>query len=248
MAYKFYSGRASDGCRVLSTALGVRRLKRDNSLYRPRRGDVIFNWGCSVLPDFGEASIINSATAVAIASNKLRFFQSIGDEARTVPWTTESRVAEQWSTEGHKIVCRSSLTGHSGHGIIIVEPEDEELPLVPLYTQYVKKQAEYRVHVVGGRVIDVQRKIRDPNREPVDWHVRSHQNGFIFVRDNVVLPPDAEAQALSAMRGSGLDFGAVDVIVKRDGTAFVLEVNTAPGLTGQTVTNYAEAFRQEFMN
>jgi D-alanine-D-alanine ligase-like ATP-grasp enzyme len=41
-----------------------------------------------------------------------------------------------------------------------------------------------------------------------------------------------------------LDFGAIDIIYNesRD-QAYVLEVNTAPGLTGQTIQSYADAFR-----
>jgi D-alanine-D-alanine ligase-like ATP-grasp enzyme len=43
----------------------------------------------------------------------------------------------------------------------------------------------------------------------------------------------------------GLDFGAADVLFNaRRNQAYVLEVNTAPGLEGQTVNDYAEAFKE----
>jgi D-alanine-D-alanine ligase-like ATP-grasp enzyme len=54
-----------------------------------------------------------------------------------------------------------------------------------------------------------------------------------------------EVQALLAIEACGLDFGAVDIIFnERKQTAFVLEVNTAPGLTGQTVAGYVERFKE----
>jgi glutathione synthase/RimK-type ligase-like ATP-grasp enzyme len=47
-----------------------------------------------------------------------------------------------------------------------------------------------------------------------------------------------------AVAALGLDFGGVDVIWnERRQMAYVLEVNTACGLEGQTVNDYAEAFR-----
>jgi glutathione synthase/RimK-type ligase-like ATP-grasp enzyme len=145
------------------------------------------------------------------------------------------------------VVERHILNGHSGAGIVIRE-NSLDIGVAPLYTEYVPKKAEYRVHFGGGGdVIDVQRKIRDPAREPTNWHVRSHDNGFIYVRDGVRenMPGDVIEQALLVARESGLEFGAIDVIYNQSrGEAYVLEVNTAPGLTGETVNSYANYFRQ----
>ena len=48
--------------------------------------------------------------------------------------------------------------------------------------------------------------------------------------------------ALNAIEDLQLDFGAVDVVVSGySGGAFVLEVNSAPGLEGTTVQKYVEA-------
>jgi glutathione synthase/RimK-type ligase-like ATP-grasp enzyme len=114
----------------------------------------------------------------------------------------------------------------------------------PLYTKYIKKISEYRVHVVGNAVIDVQKKMRrtDIPDEQVNWQVRSHSNGFIFGREGVVLPDAVTADCVRCVNELGLDFGAVDVIFNaHQETYYVLEVNTAPGLTGTTLVNYANA-------
>ena len=51
------------------------------------------------------------------------------------------------------------------------------------------------------------------------------------------------AQSVAAVRSLGLDFGAVDV-VERQNKAYVLEVNTAPGLVGTTLEKYVDAIRE----
>lgn len=254
MTIKLYSQRPSNGANALTRSLSIKKLHVSRSAWRPRVGDKVINWGCSTLPNFAPATVINQPEAVAINVNKLSFFTrqqeaqaNLHIGSRVPEYTTDRAVAATWfDREDAKVVCRTLLTSHSGNGIIIAESENE-LVRAPLYTRYVKKQAEYRVHIVGGNIIDVQRKIRDPEREPTDWNVRSHANGFIFVRNDVELPADAETQALRAFRASGLDFGAIDVVFNaRSGLATVLEINTAPGLTGTTVENYARAFRENF--
>jgi hypothetical protein len=208
--------------------------------------------------------VLNNAAAVALCGNKLSFFRHANERLLQgfIPDWTESRTqAQLMSDAGHKVVCRTVLTGHSGNGIIIVEP-GQQVPQAPLYTKYQKKTAEYRVHLGrlrGGGVgtIDFQRKVRDPDREPTDWNVRSHQNGFIYIRNSrdgtpLTMPDRVFEAAREVFNASGLSFGAVDVIYHQSGTtepgrAWVLEINTAPGLEGTTVTNYNNFIRENFL-
>lgn len=240
----------SRGAAALAEALGARVLRHEGSVWRPRLGDTVINWGSTADLRFDQATIMNPPELVRIAGNKLSFFQYVfgpesqGGVPRIPDFTTDRVEAQNWLNRGHIIVCRMSLTGHSGHGIIIVSGQDT-LPEAPLYVKYVKKDSEYRVHIFDREVIDLQRKVRDPDREPLDWKVRSHSNGFIFQRNNINVPQDVLEQARRAFVVSGLDFGAIDVIWNRnEQQAYVLEINTAPGLEGSTVPNYANAFRR----
>lgn len=100
------------------------------------------------------------------------------------------------------------------------------------------------MHVFNGAIIDVQRKMRnrDVPDEQVNWMVRNHSNGFIFGREGVSLPSTATQLCIDAVAELGLDFGAVDLIWnEHSDTYYVLEINTAPGLTGTTLEKYAEA-------
>lgn len=239
----------SEGARELCQALGIRRIRRERSTYVGCHNKTVVNWGSTTLPgNIQESRIINRPETVAAMSNKRTFFDllSIGD-ARLPEFTTRIQDALRWLNErGTKVVERHVLNGHSGNGIRIVE-NSLDLQNAPLYTKYVPKKAEYRVHFGGGQIIDVQRKIRDPNREPTNWAVRSHENGFIYVRNGVQdgMPRDVLEQAAIVIRESGLDFGAIDIIYNQSrAEAYVLEINTAPGLTGETVNSYANYFRQ----
>lgn len=96
------------------------------------------------------------------------------------------------------------------------------------------------------RVLLVQRKARDRSvpDDQVNWRVRNHSNGFIYVRQDVVAPTVVVDAAREVFAHTGLDFGAVDVVYNEQrASAFVLEVNTAPGLEGQTVQDYAHFFK-----
>ena len=58
---------------------------------------------------------------------------------------------------GDLVVCRKLLRSSEGKGIVI-EEKGAVTTKAPLYTQYIKKKAEYRAHVYNNKVIDVQQK------------------------------------------------------------------------------------------
>ncbi len=78
------------------------------------------------------------------------------------------------------------------------------------------------------------------------YGIISYRRGkeFVFARGGVEAPEDVKTQAIEAIRALGLAFGAVDVIWnEKQQKAYVLEVNTAPGLCGQTLEDYANAMQ-----
>lgn len=257
----------SKGAKALATALGGKVLKLEGSTFIPKAGDVVINWGnvdpsenvLCCLNDGSGAYLLNYPSLIRKASNKLVFFQTMAKHEETkglTPrfWENQNDIPD----DAFPIVCRTVLAGHSGDGIVIAATRGDLVP-APLYVEYVKKQDEYRIHVgmdylalTGDApkvpmVISVQRKARRtevPDNE-VNWQIRNHQNGFVYVRQGVNPPASVVEAAKKAIFASGLDFGAVDVIWNaQKGRAYVLEINTAPGLEGQTVTDYADFFRE----
>lgn len=243
--YKAYSKSADD----LSEVLDVSRIKHRRSKFVGRRDKRVINWGSSeVSPEIQKCRIINKPERVKIATNKLSFFQLCskvpeGERPRVVPWTTDKEEVKKWLQEGYEVFARTVLTGHSGNGIVLV-PDKDNIPNASLYTKYIKKDKEFRVHVMNGKVFDAQRKIRDPQKEPINWKIRSHHNGFIYVRNNIQIPENVKEEAIKAIKAISLDFGGVDIIVNRKQIPYVLEINTAVGLEGETLINYATEFKK----
>lgn len=239
--YKF----ASESSKVLSKALGAKRIKHNSTTFIGRARKTVINWGCSELPDeVMKCQILNHPDAVRLAANKLHTFNALEAAGVSIPpFTTHRDKTANWTT----IVERHVLNGNSGEGIVICE-EGDELGDAPLYTKYIPKKNEYRIHVFNGEVIDTQRKarVKDVADEDVNWKIRNMDNGFIFARnEDHNIPYGVCLEAHKAVLGLGLHFGAVDVIYnEKEHKAYVLEVNTAPGLSGTTLEKYVEAFNE----
>lgn len=258
---RVYSARISDGARELAAAMGVKRIKRDGGTFRGNQTIKVINWGSTNVPaNVQTCTIINQPDAIRQASNKLAFFRAVRDlrlrvndkDFPIIPWYTDNRdmAVQELRDNGGEIVCRTVVSGSGGEGIVIARSE-EQVVQAPLYTRYIPKNAEYRIHLMRTRdhytIIDMQEKARRHDHENPNWQVRNHENGFIYKRQDINVPDCVKEVAKLVMPATDLDFGAVDVIynAKRN-RAYVLEVNTAPGLEGQTVQSYADAFRRYY--
>lgn len=239
--YSYNQGSAS--AKALAEALGIKRLKHEGSKFKDTPTNIVVNWGSSVIP-FSSTRIINPPDAIAGVTNKLKFFQLMRDSEWVVPHTTDTAQVRAWLTEGKTVVARTKLSGHSGEGIVLIEWADAEIVEAPLYTLYVPKKHEYRVHVAAGNIFDVQQKKRktDVADADVNWKIRNLDGGFIYAREDIILPECVRQCAKEVFVRSGLDFGAIDIIYNaQSDRAYALEINTAPGLTGTTLEKYAEA-------
>jgi len=148
---------------------------------------------------------------------------------------------------GKLVVVRTLTAASEGRGISIV-PKEELTQQAPLYTEYIPKKKEFRVHVFDNKVIYVQDKRRSAGLEQKEFQVRNTANGYVFCRNNVVAPDDLHSVALSAVSAIGRSQGAVDLIYnEKRNKCFALEVNSRPGMTGSTVKLYAEAIL-EYLN
>ncbi len=239
---------------ALSTSLKVKvpRLYTDGSgTFVPKDRHRIINWGLSVAPDkLRNGVFINKPELVSIAANKLLTFNKLSENpAIHLPlYTSSMESAQAWIDDGKVVVCRTKLNGHSGAGIILAARTEDLVVNCPLYVQYIKKAREFRVHVAFGKVIDIQakRKRTDYDGE-VDYAIRNHHTGWVYCRENIEEPDDLQQQAIDAVLTLGLDFGAVDIIYNKHlNTSYILEINTAPGLQGETIEKYSNAFTEYF--
>lgn len=236
----------SRGAKALAEAVGGKVLRKVGSTYRQRPEDLVINWGASDCP-FRGPRVANQPDNIGAASNKLTAFQMMKAAGVTVPdfWTSRADIPD----DAFPVVCRTKLQGSGGDGIVIADNRNE-LVDAPLFTRYIRKQDEYRIHAfrkAGGdtSIISQQRKAKRNGVENANFRVRNLENGFVFVRDGVNPPEAVKAEAKKALEACGLAFGGVDVVWNNhQQKAYVLEINTAPGLEGQTVTDYANAFKE----
>lgn len=246
----------SESATELSNMLDIMRVKPDGN-YVPKIGHKVINWGMGKIPNWNDlasrrgVTMLNKPDAVNTASNKLTALQKMKNAGVRIPeFTTDYYEAMRW-LNGHSVVVeRHELRGNSGEGIRIVTLSDPEmetrLQQAPLYTKFIPKTAEFRVHVFQGQVIDyIEKKKKLADQRPANFnkYISSINCGWVFQRTNILDLPEVRQLAIKAVAALGLDFGAVD-IVYCDGLPYVLEVNTAPGLSGETLQKYANAFRR----
>jgi hypothetical protein len=243
MSIKIYPYKqGSRSARALADALGGRVLRLQGSTYRYNPRDIIINWGNSNENNFPRT--LNDSLDILGASNKLTAFMVMRDAGVQIPefWTNREDIPD----DAFPIVCRTILNGHSGAGIVIANNRGE-IVNAPLYVKYMKKRDEYRIHAGLHGIISIQRKATRNGEPPLDTRIRNHNNGYVFIRGDVAPPEQVIEQARFAVNSLGLDFGAVDIIYNHHyQLATVLEVNTAPGLEGQTVIDYANYFREHY--
>lgn len=254
VVYPYKMGSASG--RDLSQSLGVRRVYPAGR-FRGGPSRAVINWGSSTVPEWyanvNPDHLLNHPFSVGLVSNKLTFMSHIVEqgEAELLPQFANNQddaVALLNARRNGVIVARTTLQGHSGQGIVLCRTEEEVRAVqgARLYTMHCRHRDEYRVHVFNGKVIDFQMKRRRGDYDGVpDTFVRSYPNGWVFCREDITLPDSVGEAAVRAVNACLLDFGAVDVAHRvGEDSAKVLEVNTAPGLQGQTLHRYSEVFRE----
>lgn len=252
--YLFAWNPNSEGASELATQMKIKKIKHENSKFKGSDKKVVINWGSSKIenPEVLKCRVLNPPKVVALCSNKLSFFEALVGKGVSIPdWTTDKKVAFDWVAKGNVVCARTILNGHSAAGLVIMHKDDlKSLVDAPLYTKYVPKKEEFRVHVINKKVVDVQRKALrngwvEEHGADINYRVRNLANGFIYMRQDIKVPESVTKEAVNAVAAIGLDFGAVDVIFnEKKNQAFVLEINTAPGLEGQSIENYARGLSE----
>jgi hypothetical protein len=163
-------------------------------------------------------------------------------------FTTDIAQAGAWLDEGKTVFGRKYLNSSCGKGIVIVEGGQHGYPLIgcPVFTLYKKKKREFRVHVFKDTVVSVVEK-----RKKTGWtdqretKVRNLANGYIFCQQVENEPAGLRELALKAAGVSPSDFRGVDIgYNERNDDLFIIEVNSAPGITGSNINKYVQGITQ----
>lgn len=213
------------------------------------RVDTLIRWGSVAKIPRNPAKVINSMKAIITASDKLAALKLLDSERISVPKTME------WGevTPADYPVLGRKVHHVAANDIMLVLQKNDianaQRAGCTYATKYIPTKAEYRVHVFDGRVIKTSQKILTQPELAIQPWIRNLDAGYTFRASEVPLPVQVKTKAAYAVGLLGLTFGAVDVIIGDDDNYYILEVNTAPGLTVDTsVEAYVDQFKAALRN
>lgn len=186
----------------------------------------------------------NSPDFINTVAHKLRFSNAVKDKFHT-PIFVRGREPRD---DEFPIVIREYLASFGGKGIVMCPDRAtfDENWNGSYWTQFVRTVQEFRVHVLGGEVGRLFRKIRikvDGVRpEEGEFPIRTIRSGeyrFSLWRDNNSFP-DLNTVVRDLHGEIGGHCYALDIGQKEDGDWYIYEANSAPGLNANTATEYAK--------
>jgi glutathione synthase/RimK-type ligase-like ATP-grasp enzyme len=245
MNYVVYSKSTSVTGKELAKQLGFQGVIT-NKVISP---EVVIRWGSVRKTGFKKE--FNSVESASLARDKpgmLRLLNKAGIGSPHVILFGDKDRDEQIMSMKLPFISRNNVhMGGSGfrwiHTKSEAENEIKQADGSRHWAELIKSDNEYRVHVFQGRIIRVAIKSKPDDGSVACEVVKSHHNGWIFCGVLVKNAPKRVKQAaVMACDLIKIDFAAVDVITSGD-KAYVLELNTAPGLTGITLERYVKAFK-----
>lgn len=222
--------------RALADALSRQSGKVWKVTTNPERKNIRLNFGCGK----GGDDLINQGSFVRLLSHKGRFSDFITSQNIFTPSFSRDIPKES----DFPIIIRKSLSSFGGKGIIGVSNYEEYRKFIGEYwTTFYNIRSEFRVHVIGGRIIRVFKKVSREEEERA-FPIRNAANGWHFslVENLSKMPKLIELiEEVSEVFGTRCYFAADVGWVQNLHKWLLLECNTAPGMNNSTTAElYAE--------
>jgi len=236
-----------------SMLVGARTLKPPDAVL-PRIGTAGTTYSIAVVRHFElmGVPVVNRASAIEHAKNKLSCLQLLAKKSVPVPETLMSRYPRDldklMKLVGGPPLILKLLRGTQGTGVIFAESKASVESMLEtiwslgediLIQRFIaeSKGKDIRVLVIHGRARAAMRRI-GPEGE---FRSNIHRGG---VGQAIDLPRNIERIAVKAAEAAGLDLAGVDVLESASGP-MVIEVNASPGFEGleeATKQNIAKLF------
>lgn len=194
--------------------------------------DIILRYGNSQDLSCRSDTSLNSPDIISTFSNKKVFADILLDHEISAPKFSREIPSE------FPVIIRKTLYGYKGIGIEIANSVEEFNNIWRgnyWWTNIFSKSQEFRVHVVGGKILKIFEKIPN-NTNDIVWNslnshysLRSTDNKFKKLKELV----DKVVEIFGEYCFFGLDVGF------NKGDYFIFEANSAPGINKNTAEAWA---------
>lgn len=194
---------------------------------------VVFRMNALARLELQGVAIVNSPRSLEAAVDKY-LTTALLDQAglvtpRTYVCQSATDAMRAFSLLGGDVVLKP-IFGSEGRGIARLQDEAlaerafrmvEQLGGVLYVQEFIAHEGfDMRLFVVGQRVLGIRR------RNPLDWRTNCSRGA---TAEPVEVTPDLADVAQRAVAAVGASVAGVDLLVGRDGTQYVVEVNAVPG-------------------
>lgn len=204
----------------------------------------LFRWGCTATVSGKDVKVVNKSEAIHRVFNKAAFRMSLAEKGlapRT--WVDFIDFIIDREDQDDSITWIVRPTEHKAgedffHCGDVYDVAKTAKKLGEFYiSEFIPKKKEYRVYVTSGRVVAIADKKPVDPASPFWGCVGEGKFDYVGWGDWNL---DLVRVCLEGFALSGLDFGAIDVVLSPDGRPLILEINTAPEVTpyyGKRIAN-----------
>lgn len=229
-----------ESCDLLKEQLSLRGVRA--SIIHDARditGDYMRYGNSSIKVPSSDKNVVgNSGNFIRLSRDKYSTVQVLQQVISDLPtfYTFEPHAAD------YPVVVRTTLTSYGGDGIVVCKNRKEYLKYKGhFWTKYIYTNKEYRVHILGGKIVKLFEKVSEYETE---FPIRVSTNGYHYkLIDHSKYKGlkkfcDTIHQQLAPYGGDmySLDVGYINSRSKY----FLFEVNSASGLNSKTAALYAD--------
>ena len=207
----------------------------DDLVDGPDKYTILVRYGNYGKVRYKPKKVLNGREVLKKLSNKYEELKLLWENCiRTVPFKKEK-------PKGNVVYFARKFKHTQGKDIKINGEGD-------FYTKYIPSKTEYRIHFFGDKIITLQEKEYVGEKEEPEIKIRNHENGYRFrVCKKSEIIPAMKKLVIEVREVTGLDFGAIDVLLDVNDNLCVLEINTAPRLTGTALANFVKELYSVYM-
>lgn len=236
MAYILAHESVKFSAKLLARALGLKRLTE------PGRNAPVIRWGNSE-QSYAQDTAFNPRELIRFCGSKYRFSQ------RMLELEIPHVEIKTGTPRNFPVVVRQVLSGSRGVGIVVCRSLEEyrRTPRNDYWSDWYQFGGEFGVHLLGGNVVKLMRKVREEGLPREDFPIRNSTRGYSFRRSSLEDKGGLVEFMAMVYERFPLQFGRWDIGWDKVARTYrVIEANSAPDLTqnDDTLGLYVDFLRE----